>query len=183
MVNSVLTGIGIETETEVAKTGVVGHIKGGKGPTVGLRADMDALPIQEINGSEFDSTRPGIMHACGHDSHTAMLLGAATILKGLADENRPTAFTAFTAYRIPGIFISWYPAGTWNAEASTVFGRAQGDQGARAQRHGARRLLSQRERPGLEGDRGPGRVHHAAADNVMSTQTIFQKLILLQPPR
>ena len=88
MVNSVLTGIGIETETEVAKTGVVGHIKGGKGPTVGLRADMDALPIQEINGSEFDSTRPGIMHACGHDSHTAMLLGAATILKGLADENR-----------------------------------------------------------------------------------------------
>ncbi len=83
MVNSVLTGIGIETETEVAKTGVVGHIKGGKGPTVGLRADMDAPPIQEINGSEFDSTRPGIMHACGHDSHTAMLLGAATILKSI----------------------------------------------------------------------------------------------------
>ncbi|MFN8439768.1 MAG: amidohydrolase [Caldilineaceae bacterium] len=88
LVNSVLSGMGIETETEVAKTGVIGHIKGSSGPTVGLRADMDALPIQEINGTEFDSTRPGIMHACGHDAHTAMLLGAATILKGLADEQR-----------------------------------------------------------------------------------------------
>jgi amidohydrolase len=88
LVNSVLMGMGIETETEVAKTGVVGHIPGAEGPLVGLRADMDALPIQETNGTEFDSTRPGIMHACGHDAHTAMLLGAATLLKGLADEGR-----------------------------------------------------------------------------------------------
>ncbi len=88
LVNAALGDLDIETETEVAKTGVVGHIRGGDGPTVGLRADMDALPIDEINGSEFDSTRPGIMHACGHDSHTAMLLGAATILKGLADQGR-----------------------------------------------------------------------------------------------
>lgn len=88
LVNATLTDLGIESETEVAKTGVVGHIQGAAGPTVGLRADMDALPIQEINGTDFDSTRPGIMHACGHDAHTAMLLGAATILKGLADEGR-----------------------------------------------------------------------------------------------
>lgn len=88
LVSSTLSSLGIETETEVAKTGVVGHIKGGSGPVVGLRADMDALPIQEVNGTEFDSTRPGIMHACGHDAHTAMLLGAATILKELADEKR-----------------------------------------------------------------------------------------------
>ncbi len=85
LVNAALLDIGVETETEVAKTGVVGHIRGGAGPVVALRADMDALPIQEINGSDFDSTRPGIMHACGHDAHTAMLLGAATILKQLAD--------------------------------------------------------------------------------------------------
>jgi IAA-amino acid hydrolase len=88
LVNAVLVDLGIPTETEVAKTGVVGRIQGGSGPTVGLRADMDALPILEVNGTDFDSTRPGIMHACGHDAHTAMLLGAATILKQFADEQR-----------------------------------------------------------------------------------------------
>lgn len=88
LVNSVLIDLGLQTETEVAKTGIVAHIRGGNGPTVALRADMDALPIQEMNGTEFDSTRPGIMHACGHDAHTAMLLGAATLLKQLADEGR-----------------------------------------------------------------------------------------------
>lgn len=88
LVNATLAGMGIPTETEVAKTGVVGHIRGGDGPVVGLRADMDALPILEANAVEYASTRPGIMHACGHDAHTAMLLGAATILKQLADEGR-----------------------------------------------------------------------------------------------
>ncbi len=88
LVNATLIDLGIPTDTEVAKTGVVGHLAGGDGPLVGLRADMDALPITEINNTDFDSTRPGIMHACGHDAHTAMLLGAATLLKGLADEGR-----------------------------------------------------------------------------------------------
>ena len=88
LVNATLIDLGIETETEVAKTGVVGHIRGGAGPTVGLRADMEAPPIQGINGTEIDSTRPGLMHAFGHDAHTAMLLGAATILKELADQKR-----------------------------------------------------------------------------------------------
>lgn len=85
-IQKVLTGLGIESRSGVAKTGVIGQIFGADGPQVALRADMDALPIQETNGTDFDSTRPGIMHACGHDAHTAMLLGAATILKDLSDK-------------------------------------------------------------------------------------------------
>ncbi|MEM9778213.1 MAG: amidohydrolase, partial [Chloroflexota bacterium] len=89
LVHSVLQDLGIEAETGVAKTGVVGRVEGhSNGPTVGLRADMDALPIQEQNGTEFDSERPGLMHACGHDAHTAILMGAATVLKSFADEGR-----------------------------------------------------------------------------------------------
>ena len=63
----------------LGQTGVVGIIKGSKGdgPTVGLRSDMDALPIEEETGVPHASTKPGMMHACGHDGHTAMLLGAA----------------------------------------------------------------------------------------------------------
>ncbi|PBC10983.1 M20 aminoacylase family protein [Mesorhizobium sp. WSM3859] len=71
-----------EVVTGLGKTGVVGIIRGrkGDGPTIGLRADMDALPIDEITGKPWASTVPGKMHACGHDGHTAMLLGAAKYL-------------------------------------------------------------------------------------------------------
>ncbi len=71
-----------EIATGIGRTGVVGLIRGRKGErgTVGLRADMDALPIQEITGKPWQSQNPGKMHACGHDGHTAMLLGAAKYL-------------------------------------------------------------------------------------------------------
>ncbi|WP_378948173.1 M20 aminoacylase family protein [Mesorhizobium sp. ANAO-SY3R2] len=71
-----------EVATGIGKTGVVGIIKGrlGAGAAIGLRADMDALPIEEITGKPYASTVPGKMHACGHDGHTAMLLGAAKYL-------------------------------------------------------------------------------------------------------
>ena len=72
-----------EVVTGIGKTGVVGVIKGkngGAGKTIGLRADMDALPIEEITGKPYASKVPGKMHACGHDGHTAMLLGAAKYL-------------------------------------------------------------------------------------------------------
>lgn len=66
----------------LGRTGVVGIIKGnlGDGPTIGMRADMDALPLNEITGKPYASQTPGKMHACGHDGHTAMLLGAAKYL-------------------------------------------------------------------------------------------------------
>src|SRR5690606_10415501 len=82
-----LRGIGIEPRTGVAKTGVVAHVEGQQpGPVLALRADMDALPIQEANDFDFRSEVAGTMHACGHDAHTASLLGTAMILQRMKDE-------------------------------------------------------------------------------------------------
>ena len=73
-----LRAFGVDrVETRIGRVGVVGVIEGsrGAGPTIGLRADMDALPILEATGKTYASQSPGRMHACGHDGHTAMLLG------------------------------------------------------------------------------------------------------------
>ncbi len=87
LVAETLREIGLEPITGVAKTGVVAHVEGARpGPTVALRADMDALPITEATGLDFCSEVDGTMHACGHDAHTAMLLGAARILHTLRDD-------------------------------------------------------------------------------------------------
>ncbi len=75
-----LESFGIEVHRGLAKTGVVGVLKNGDGPSIGLRADMDALPIHEANEFEHRSKHDGKMHACGHDGHTSMLLGAARYL-------------------------------------------------------------------------------------------------------
>jgi len=85
-----LRGIGIQCRTNVAGTGVIADIPGmAEVRCVVLRADTDALPIQEETGLEFASAQDGVMHACGHDGHTAMLLGAAALLSGEGDLPAP----------------------------------------------------------------------------------------------
>ncbi len=89
VVRDELTALGIEHVDNLAGgTGVLAHLPGGPGTPVALRADMDALPITERTGKPYASVNPGVMHACGHDAHTAMLLGAARVLKDL-DLPRP----------------------------------------------------------------------------------------------
>lgn len=83
---------GLEVRTGVANTGVVGTLRGeaGEGLVVGFRADMDALPIEEQNDLPYRSRHPGKMHACGHDGHTTILLGAAAVLSRLRAQLRGT---------------------------------------------------------------------------------------------
>src|SRR5260370_5345729 len=90
-----LKQLGIEVRTPIAHTGVVGILRGGKsGRVVGLRADMDALPVTEQVDLPFKSTarttyngqEVGVMHACGHDAHVAILLGVAEVLASVKDE-------------------------------------------------------------------------------------------------
>src|SRR5262245_32199474 len=99
-----LRGLGLEVQTGVARTGVVGILKGGKpGRTVALRADMDALPVQEPAGlafaskakSQYEGKEVPVMHACGHDAHTAMLMAAAEVLAGMKAELTGTAVFIF----------------------------------------------------------------------------------------
>jgi amidohydrolase len=92
-----LARLRIPFKANIAKTGVVGHLaattaEGNTKPAIAIRADMDALPIVETTGKPWASTNPGVMHACGHDGHTTMLLGAARVLAGLKHRPRPVTF-------------------------------------------------------------------------------------------
>lgn len=99
-----LRKLGLEVKTGIAHTGVVGILKGGKpGPTIALRADMDGLPVTEqvdvpfksVATAEYRGEKVGVMHACGHDGHTAMMLGTAKVLAGLRKELPGTVMFIF----------------------------------------------------------------------------------------
>lgn len=86
-----LSTLGMEVQTGVGKTGVIGLLEGGQpGPVVMLRFDMDALPIQEANQTDYVSQTPGVMHACGHDAHTAIGMGLAQLMTQHREELKGT---------------------------------------------------------------------------------------------
>ncbi len=99
LITDYLTALGITPEKPLLETGVValvcGHHASGKGKVVALRADIDALPLNEENSHNFCSLESGKMHACGHDMHTAMLLGAAKILSEMKDELEGSVLLVF----------------------------------------------------------------------------------------
>lgn len=90
-----LDSIGIKYKAGIAKTGVLGEIGNGKGKCILIRADMDALPMEELNDVPYKSRNPGVCHSCGHDSHTAILLGVARILKECENEINGTVKFCF----------------------------------------------------------------------------------------
>lgn len=96
IIHEYLTELGIEPEPQFLETGVVALLEGGSpGPLIALRADIDALPLSEENSCEYSSKNAGAMHACGHDMHTAMLLGAASILSGMRNELKGSVLFIF----------------------------------------------------------------------------------------
>ncbi|MGU3464715.1 M20 aminoacylase family protein [Methylobacterium sp. C33D] len=97
-----LAACGLSVKTGLGRTGVVGTLSRGDGPTLGLRADMDALPIQEATGAAHASRTPGVMHACGHDGHVAMLLGAARHLASRTDLSGTVHFIFQPAEELEG---------------------------------------------------------------------------------
>jgi hippurate hydrolase len=93
LVATLLAEWGIEVHRNIGGTGIVGVLRRGNGQaSIGLRADMDALPIHESTGQPYASNNPGVMHACGHDGHTTMLLGAAKYLAQSGDFNGTVNF-------------------------------------------------------------------------------------------
>lgn len=95
-ISTELQNLDLEVKTEVAGTGVTGLLRSGRtGPTVMLRADMDGLPITEETGLAFASEHQGMMHACGHDGHMAIVLGAARILADIRSELKGNVLFVF----------------------------------------------------------------------------------------
>src|SRR3954447_1952249 len=90
-----LNGAGFEVTTGIGGTGVVALLGNGEGPSVMLRADMDALPVDEQTGSAYASTVDGVMHACGHDMHVAWLAGTAALMARSRDAWRGTLMAVF----------------------------------------------------------------------------------------
>ena len=119
-----LLAMGLAPKFCCKKTGVAASLNNGRGKTVVLRADMDALPITEKTGLAFSSVNTGVMHACGHDMHTAILAGAAHALRTLRDRWKGTVVFLFqpSEESAPGGAAAMIREGVFPARADAVFG-------------------------------------------------------------
>lgn len=120
---SKLTGMGLKFKGGIANTGIVATINGsGQGPVVALRAELDALPIEECNQVDYKSLNIGVMHACGHDAHMAMLLGVAQVLNQFKTKFSGTAMLVFqpAEERFPGGARAMIEAGAFCEQAPDV---------------------------------------------------------------
>ena len=172
LVASELEKLGIEVTKNVAKTGVVGLIKGGySGKTVALRADMDALRINEEGDYEFKSKNPGVMHACGHDGHTASLLGVAMMLNEIKDELHGNVKLIFQpAEEVEGGALPMIKEGVLeNPKVDAVFGGhlwGSIEEGKVAVKHGAMMASPDIFTIKINGKGGHAGVPHASVDPV-----------------
>ena len=172
LVASELEKLGIEVTKNVAKTGVVGLIKGGyPGKTVALRADMDALRINEEGDYEFKSKNPGVMHACVHDGHTASLLGVAMMLNEIKDELHGNVKLIFQpAEEVEGGALPMIKEGVLeNPKVDAVFGGhlwGSIEEGKVAVKHGAMMASPDIFTIKINGKGGHAGVPHASVDPV-----------------
>jgi len=184
-----LASIGVEDlKTGVGGTGVTGLIHGGKGDgkVVMVRADMDALPILEENDVAYKSTRPGVMHACGHDAHTAMLLGLTRLLMDVRSEFAGTVKVLFQpAEEVPpGGAIGMIEDGALeNPRVDAVLGlhvSSETQAGKIGMRSGSGSASSDRFRITVKGKGGHAASPHEAVDPVVIGSQIvlaFQTLV------
>ena len=184
IVADLLEGWGYQVERGLGGTGVVGQLRRGNGPrALGLRADMDALPIEEATGAAYASATPGVMHACGHDGHTTMLLAAA---KALAERGRfdGTVNLIFQPAEEYGLADS----GAARMIADGLFERYPCDavfgmhnmpghpQGRLIFRDGPMMASSDKVLITLEGKGGHGAVPHLAVDPVVAAASLVMAL-------
>ena len=173
---------GIEHQTEIAHTGIVATIKGDRpGPVLAIRADMDALPIQEENEVSYRSQHEGIMHACGHDGHTAIALGTAYYLSGHRQDFRGTVKLIFQpAEEGPGGAKPMIEAGVLNNPAvDAIVGLHLWNNlplGTVGVRSGALMAAVECFRARIFGQGGHGAMPHQTVDSVVVSAQIVNAL-------
>ncbi|WFE75806.1 M20 family metallopeptidase [Roseinatronobacter sp. S2] len=176
-----LRAIGLDPKTGVGRTGVVAEIEGGApGPCLILRADMDALPIQEMTGLPYASTVPGKMHACGHDLHTSALLGAAHALKQIGPRLRGSVRLIFQpaeeTLESGAAAMLADGAGDGADMAITFHNRPELDAGKILLQRGAATASSDEFKVTIRGSSGHAARPHTAIDPIVGAAHIISQL-------